>query len=994
MDLDDDLSRPHIAIVSSAPELCAVSRDGLLLATANANDETLTVGQQRPAAHDVEEHTLNRVAPHSGRTATEHDLPDHTLWRICLSERYMMGSSGRTCERHAPAIHALAFSPQPNGQHEQILAIAYGTVILLYDAITGRRLAGLKGQGRVILDLQWSTLATQSAEIYDYWSNDDSPDVLVLTAVTIDGAKHIYVQQSVHDISQATFIRKYNDGLELTASASQTPKSSSSIGKGRLDGSNIVLRSAERPNVSKMRAISIVNKRLRKSRTSLSSRTRNSEQTRVDHQEPNTGRPQSLQRNSFKTYVDVGSAATSPATVVADETMVSSLELPKASSDADDDSPMPFLSPAIPSRRLPPVDEHLDLVTDKHKLFGEQSRSGSPLLYRGREASFTSTRQTDSDSDDETFVPGTMHGSASFLPGGVNVPLPKGCGAVFADKGTLVTFFERRATVGVADTSPTSTKTAAHRDRRNKLAKLFPSFERIEDTVDDAESIASDLSETSDIEADGFTREDDLQSGADLLETISLPLDFGENSRFFSAVYDVADLVGSPLRLASSYYFSRHHGTSLAAMCEHNAETAKAAGHDQQSTIWRFLAILVDDDTCEDVVTSLALSFVKALPLQGAPSSESGSGGGLGPVGSWIVRQCFHWAEDRADMQSLALMSAVLVQASSTIEPNMNAGAQKESFATQIPVHKTLVARPLMPADGVNGQISPRKKTPRSGASSRQSSKPTTPYLESGANTPPLPTTLSRQSSSKLSTSPELHRSSFSAAARQYAQSITDRFSAYGSSPPTKKISPASAEELAEGLKFKMGSWSKSVSFAKTETTVDDAGEEGVTKDLGYDSEKTIEDVSMPQTPKSGVAIPVTVNMMNAETFGVPGSDNTDFKTRLLPPDLAQKAIVWRRHHAEQLRCWGMLIEAAEMEKIGEFRACTSNDTPLLVGSHLVPVQTGGDLAACSICHISMKGLQQFCSGCGHATHLACVRMWLRDCLEAGEDYADQTWAF
>ncbi|KAK3671473.1 hypothetical protein LTR78_008572 [Recurvomyces mirabilis] len=935
MESDDDLSTENDTIVSSAPGPCALSQDGVFLAATKVNDDTITVGQQWPT-HGINDPTLYRPTADSSGTATDHDLPYRTLWRLCLSERRMMAGR-RTWERQAPAIHAFAFSPQPNGQHERILAVAYGTMILLYNTITGRCLAGLKGNGRVVLDLKWSTLATQNAEIYDYWSNDDSPDILVLTAVTIDGAKLVHVQQPDHDTDQATFFRSYSDGLELTAFISQISRMSSSVGKARLEGPKSALRGANQPKVSKMRAISVVTDRIRKSGTGLSSRVRKDEPIRLDHQEPNAGRPQSLLRDSSERDLDVGSGPTSPATVVADEKMVSSLELPKAKADGYNSSQMPFLSPSIPSRRLPPVDEHIDLVTDAHKLFGEQSQPGSPLLYRSREASFTSIRQPDSDSDDETFVPGTMHGSASFLPGGVNVPLPKGCGAVFADNGTLVTFFERRSAVRVADASLVSSKISAYRDRTRRMAKLFPSFARIEDTDDDAEPSASDVSSDSDVESDDETQKDDLKSGADLLETISLPLDLAENAKVFSAVYDLGDILGSPRRLALSYHFSRDRDTSLAAVCERNAKVAKAAGQIQQSTILHLLAILVDDDESEDVVNKARPSFVKALPLQCASSREPGSADGIDSAESWIVRQCFQWAENRADMQFLALMSALLVQASPSKETDMIEGARTGNIANpQTSVHQSIDGRPLTPSENVNSKVSPKKETPRSVASSRQSSKPTTPYLESGANTPPLPAISSRQSSSKLSTSPGLHRSSFGAAARQYAQTITDRFATYGSSPPTKKISPASAEELAGSLKSKMGSWTKSVSFAKTESTVDGAGESVAGGERGYDSDRTIEDVAMPQTPRRGVAIPVTVNVMNAEAFGNPGGDTTDFEKGPLPIDLAQKAIVWRRHYAEQLRCWGMLIEAAEMENIGESTAYTSHGSPLLAESHLV----------------------------------------------------------
>ncbi|KAM3415971.1 hypothetical protein BST61_g9460 [Cercospora zeina] len=95
--------------------------------------------------------------------------------------------------------------------------------------------------------------------------------------------------------------------------------------------------------------------------------------------------------------------------------MTSSLELPKPSVETDEqDSPTPFLSPSIPARRasaaraIAPLDESLRLPP------------------RASFDSITSTTGHDSDSDDETFAE-HLQGSASFLPGGVNVPLPRTC---------------------------------------------------------------------------------------------------------------------------------------------------------------------------------------------------------------------------------------------------------------------------------------------------------------------------------------------------------------------------------------------------------------------------------------------------------------------------------------------------------------------------------------------------------------------------------------
>lgn len=175
------------------------------------------------------------------------------------------------------------------------------------------------------------------------------------------------------------------------------------------------------------------------------------------------------------------------------------------------------------------------------------------------------------------------------------------------------------------------------------------------------------------------------------------------------------------------------------------------------------------------------------------------------------------------------------------------------------------------------------------------------------------------------------------------------------------------------------GSWpGKSVSFASS-TTEDTIRSQSVSAyrakhdEDDYDSDKTIEDTSGPHTPKSPGSV-VVLNLNNQDVFtdGISGSS----KTKLIPDDLAEKAIVWNQYYGELLRSWGMLAQATEVEKVA---GLTMGVPPQFAFAELgnagiLPTAVCGHRKiACDICLTATKGIIQTCPSCLHSSHLDCL---------------------
>ncbi|KXL42489.1 hypothetical protein M433DRAFT_1226 [Acidomyces richmondensis BFW] len=683
-------------------------------------------------------------------------------------------------------------------------------------------------------------------------------------------------------------------------------------------------------------------------------------------------------------------------------------------------SPMPFLSPSVPARasttELPLIDSSLHLPPLQHTSFD------SDVLRTGNE----------SDSDDETFTNGKCSGD--FMPGGVSVPLPKACGALFGPSGHLLTFFPYKPQSSSPQTVKFATsQSAEHLFKTRLLARVFETFGNL---VADYRRPG----EQSDLDSNGSSEPTTPQSIGDLPEFALYPSSFSAKPSWNSKasptkpvfrqkeaqheiIVSVSEMdcsVTSSTIVAAKYRVLCQKGESGSLLCQHNALVAESAGLDDVSDMWRLMAMLIEDHVPLDVFNPMeygensggdiivlartAISSLRngsELPLHDLTSRTKLHGKlrwADHPFGArWLIRKIFDWAERRADIQMLACMSAVLAGGQSSLT-NVYGTAQ-ESELKFLPTfgitynlrteligndspHERAVARFSTEPSTAGTYISPTKLISSLEASSREPSQPPTPHIESTASTPPLSLpSFSRQGtkmslSASGSASPEIHRSSFSAAARHYAQSITDKIASYGTSPPDKKKSSISPNtpELSSSLPGMSGSWSKSVSFATGSTDKDGQLKgEFENSDCGYDSDKTIEDSSVPQTPKSPQA-PITLHLSNCDSF----TDRVSgvIELPLLPPDILLMGMVWCQHYAEQLRCAGLLIQAAEIEKASGLTHPVPTEQKRPSGVIPAPV-IGQRKASCSICDTMIRKVEQVCSACLHTCHFRCLENYL-----------------
>ena len=694
--------------------------------------------------------------------------------------------------------------------------------------------------------------------------------------------------------------------------------------------------------------------------------------------------------------------------------MASSLDLPKL---YDEESPMPFLSPSIPARQpsisgIPELSDEIVLPPPENESFG----------------SLPSTAMNDSDSDDETFDGDGLKGSGTLIvPSGANVPLPKSCGAFFSPNGQLITYFPPKVRARKADVDGISS--SQPEGQTTKASRLFPLFGNLSmeardyEDSDDGSTLSGDDTATHDspaAEMFTFPTPGD-KSWPDRLEHMQNT--HGMHTVIVS-VRDVHDLISFRPELARSYRTSCDSEETAKEASVVNAGVARAAGLDDLASIWSLLALLLQDTLPLDLIGSAdsdilavaqrANNLVKSGYLSKLGSTK-GPGFLAGPSwpqskagAKWLVERMFAWTELRADVQMLACLSAVLLSptqmSSRTITskpPLITSESRSSIFASDYftdgishSSHAPAKSTPVLHADSRDGSFltrSPAKPTTSSHVSSRNPSQPTTPYVDSLSSTPPFPfPKLSRQGSrlsASGSASPEQHRSSFGAAAKFYAQSITDKISSYGTSPPARRFGTSPNNELSTSLPG-AGSW-KQVSFASAVDPGSRASTRFAPDDDGYDSDRTIEDTSLPHTPRRHGG-PVLFTIKNNSAFHASKETQTPPQSQsrsLLSPSLAAKARIWIHHYTERLRRLGMEIEASELDKIARPHAIDSTTpataaaaNPKHTGIYPIPAAKTGQKATCSICHCKIHGVQQICPKCLHTTHLACLNSFMQSC--------------
>ncbi|KAI7468685.1 hypothetical protein KC351_g13524 [Hortaea werneckii] len=705
-----------------------------------------------------------------------------------------------------------------------------------------------------------------------------------------------------------------------------------------------------------------------------------------------------------------GLRSTSPAT-----RMTSSLELPKQQ-DVSTDSAIPFLSPSIPAQEgslsaIPPLEESVQL-SSLHQINSIQSTQYSAAR--------------DSDSDDETFADALV-GSGSYLPGGINVPLPKACGALFAPSGQLVTFFPPKSTRHNAPRTGEKGAVVGNKEhaKARRAAQLFPTFGNLmsNDNLSDSEMSSGSSAASPSIESlPPLAMDASMETGRswqpqDTRMMPSEPSAIG--NKVIISTHDIDNFVPVSQITARDYRVLRGNESS-SDMCYTNGEVAEEVGLEDTASVWRLLGLLLEDAVPLDVVTQgqdqespeniLVIAQRSRRSLRDSSLADSDpEGDSFGKLrwadhpfaASWLVRRMLQWAEDHADIQMLACIPTILAQTSQVVS-EVNQTAFESMFtrlATYDPdylLHSdtlkqpSLKSRPIPFPRSESYQSTRLQQTPVrtpvvSQTSSGFPSQPPTPQLGSTSSTPPTTfPPLPRPNSHRLSTSmsgsasPERYRGSFSAAAKYYAQSITDKFSSYGSSPPARRFgtSPSAANDLSTSVPTPHGSWSKSVSFASAATsTIGTARNSQLSRSNtdaeGYDSDKTIDDTSLPQTPKSANA-PVLPRFFNVEAFADEVSGAA--KSSLLPEDLAAKAVVWQGHYAELLRCWGLWMQAAELEKAAGLARPGVGIEDGWSYDGVVPVSVPGQRkATCGICYAVVTGVQQLCPICLHTNHLECL---------------------
>ena len=696
------------------------------------------------------------------------------------------------------------------------------------------------------------------------------------------------------------------------------------------------------------------------------------------------------------------------------QAMASSLELPKLD---DEESPMPFLSPTIPSQRpspstIPALSDDITLPPPENESFG----------------SLPSTAMNDSDSDDETFDGDALKGSGTLMmPGGANVPLPKSCGAFFSPNGQLITYFPPKARVRSTEFDGFSS--SQPEERSTKASRLFPLFGNLSlEARDYEDSDTESMSTRSDITSNGSPKPEMFsfsspgeRSWPERLENMqALPrLAAGEQTVIVS-IRDVNELIHFRPELARSYNLSCSSEETAGRASLDNADIARAVGLDDLANVWSLQGLLLQDRLPEDLLTTAdaeiptvsrrasrlvrsssgtrpsATRQSSATNLSQSPSSKAGA--------SWLVSQIFAWTELRADVQMLACLSAVLLSsAQSSTRPIKTHVAMTDSRSS-LPAsdyfvdganhnsHPSARPTPILQhvVDSRDGSFlthSPAKPPRSSHVSSRDPSQPTTPYVDSLSSTPPFPfPKLSRQGSrlsASGSASPEHHRSSFGAAAKFYAQSITDKISSYGTSPPARRFGTSPNNELSSSLPA-AGSWNKSVSFASGVDYSSRSSAHVAPDDDGYDSDRTIEDTSLPHTPKRyGGPVMFTLKNSSAflpskETHLQPQPHNHPENHTLLSPLLAAKARIWIGHYTEQLRRMGLQVQAAELDNIASPTRPAETQR-----KHIgITAKSTTARATCSICYCKIQGVQQLCSLCLHTTHLSCLRGFMDNCGE------------
>jgi hypothetical protein len=684
------------------------------------------------------------------------------------------------------------------------------------------------------------------------------------------------------------------------------------------------------------------------------------------------------------------------------QSMTSSLELPQREKSGDGSS-MPFLSPSIPARRpsthlMPQIDESLHL---------------SPLAG----ASFDTLHSSavhDSDSDDEAF-PSSSNIKEGVLPEKVNVPLPRTCGAQFTRSGDLLLFMPfkvKPAEVVVGQDVP---EPGSAEDQFSELSRIFPAFGNIK-------SVRINRSGAASIDHTAFaTSLSHDSNAAHQLSSFESRLSWKSKQSNFAVLANSVhpkvvlqvyqrSMLQAPSRPDFHYQIFSTLGEHYHEVCEKNAINAGLASLVQYEDLLRTLALIFHAQQNAPHTHKAKAELGRGKFLARADGSSSHAQVPLRSAfvtvqadwlnhsfgSAWAIGKLLQWIETQADIQLLAKTSALLLASNkASLKFNTPSTAPHNGsvpglvFDPSSPASSTIGKSTAFPA--LQPRLAPHKeqneesptKTLGSRTSSRNPSQPTTPYLDSLASTPPLNFSPFSKQGQRLSTpgsvSPEHSRSSFSAAVRSYAQSITDKFPAYSSSPPLKKAGTSPNGELSSSLPI--GSWSKSVSFASTAKPASEArrGSNWTQEDPERDVDAIANDMSFATKPSGARAVSVSYKNQGSfydETMQGPPA-------QFLTPELKLKCAIWCGAYAETLRSQQLPIDAAELEKLASLDSVKAKSRKKSFYRTIPRKSPARDASLCSICYTVICGARQFCPDCLHASHPVCFGLVLAGAVAA-----------
>ena len=361
-------------------------------------------------------------------------------------------------------------------------------------------------------------------------------------------------------------------------------------------------------------------------------------------------------------------------------------------------------------------------------LLGEQSLDESLHWLKKRQEStdLDSTHDLDlssSDEDDETFgrytdpqagILEASETSISVSNAQYNVPLPKACGAFWADDGRLVCFFPPKLEKAPS-TLDLSLKSS---DRSSKYRRpIFEGFGRLQsassrsrhaastletiesDDSDYYESTPSSSDSSSSSEITGFARHhfmpnvpwhgdsSEMHSGAMVDESQKSSGDsaFGKyymsNATSYVALHDLNDILPTKQSLARNYIIGNEADTFLA-----NARAAKAEGDFDLADIWSLVDLIMQRKVPLDLMqhpsTDESILFIarqagshrkpkdRVVDLSFDASDEKPLPPPIAPVKwgdhpfgrRWFVNSLLRHFERKADVQMLAMLSCALIE--------------------------------------------------------------------------------------------------------------------------------------------------------------------------------------------------------------------------------------------------------------------------------------------------------------------------------------------